>query len=196
MPAVASSSTTVSIQTRLLRDATASTNFAVQSTVGTEADAHPDYFRRTKAFSNKEIPMKNRARFTSMALAGLIAGVLSIPLPLPLHAQESTAGKEMHESGVSAKAAAGAAADSVKHAYHATKDQLGDATLTTKVKTALMSDDLTRKYTIHVESEHGKVTLDGIVDSPAMAQRAQTLAANIHGVETVRNHLTWPMSAR
>ncbi len=146
--------------------------------------------------------MKNRARFTSMALAELIAGVLSIPLPLPLHAQESTAGKEMHESGVSAKAAAGAAADSVKHAYHATKDQLGDATLTTKVKTALMSDDLTRKYTIHVESdihvesEHGKVTLDGIVDSPAMAQRAQTLAANIHGVETVRNHLTWPMSAR
>jgi hyperosmotically inducible periplasmic protein len=155
--------------------------------------AHPDYFRRTKAF-NKEIPMKSRARFTSMALAGLIAGALSIPLPS--HAQESTAGKEMHDSGVSAKAAAGAAADSVKHAYHATKDQLGDATLTTKVKTALMTDDLTRKYTIHVESDHGKVTLDGIVDSPATAQRAQTLAANVHGVEMVRNHLTWPMSAR
>ena len=139
--------------------------------------------------------MKNRAKMTTaMTLAGLIAAALSISLPL--YAQESTAGQEMHDSGVSANAAAGAAADSVKHAYHATKNQVGDAALTTKVKTALIADDLTRKYTIHVESDHGTVTLDGIVDSPATAERAQTLAANIHGVETVRNHLTWPMSAR
>jgi osmotically-inducible protein OsmY len=139
--------------------------------------------------------MKIRAKtVTTLALAGLIGGALGISLPL--HAQDSTAGKEMHQSGTSVKSAAGAAADSVKHAYHATKDQIGDATLSTKVKTALLTSDLNKKYSIHVESDHGTVTLDGTVDSPATAAHAKRLVANVHGVTMVRNHLTWPVSAR
>jgi osmotically-inducible protein OsmY len=139
--------------------------------------------------------MKINARtVTTLALAGLIGGALSISLPL--HAQESAAGQKMHQGGAAVKAAAGAAADSVKHAYHATKDQVGDAALTTKVKTALLTSDLTRKYSIHVKSDHGTVTLDGNVDSPTTAAHAKTLVANVHGVAMVRNHLTWPVSAR
>ncbi len=139
--------------------------------------------------------MKIRAKtVTTLALAGLIGGALSISLPL--HAQDSTAGQEMHQSGASVKAAAGDAGDSAKHAYHAAKDQVGDATLTTKVKAALLTSHLTKKYSIHVESDHGTVTLDGTVDSPATAAHAKRLVANVHGVTMVRNHLTWPVSAR
>jgi len=46
-----------------------------------------------------------------------------------------------------------------------TEQQIGDATLSTKVKTALLTSDLNKKYSIHVESDHGTVTLDGTVDS-------------------------------
>jgi osmotically-inducible protein OsmY len=139
--------------------------------------------------------MKIRARtVTTLALAGLIGGALSISPPL--NAQESAAGHAMHQGGAAVKAAANAAADSVKHAYHATKDQVGDAALTTKVKTALLTSDLTKKYSIHVKSDHGTVTLDGAVDSPTAAAHAKTLVANVHGVAMVRNHLTWPVSAR
>ena len=137
--------------------------------------------------------MKIRAKtVTTLALAGLIGSALTISLPL--HAQDSTAGREMHQSGASA--AAGNAADSVKHAYRAAKDQISDATLSTKVKTALLTSDLNKKYSIHVESDHGTVTLDGAVDSPATAAHAKRLVANVHGVTMVRNHLTWPVSAR
>jgi len=131
---------------------------------------------------------------TALALAGLIGGALSISAPL--HAQDSTAGQEMHQSGASVKTAAGATGDSVKHAYHAAKDQLSDATLSTKVKAALLTSHLTKKYSIHVESDHGTVTLDGTVDSPATAAHAKRLVANVHGVTMVRNHLTWPVSTR
>ena len=139
--------------------------------------------------------MKIRAKtVTTLALAGLVGGALSISLPL--HAQDSTAGQEMHQSGASVKTAGGATADSVKHAYRAAKDQVGDAMLSTKVKAALLTSHLTKKYSIHVESDHGTVTLDGAVDSPATAAHAKRLVANVHGVTMVRNHLTWPVSAR
>ena len=47
--------------------------------------------------------MKIRVKtVTTLALAGLIGGTLSISPPL--HAQDSAAGQEMHQSGASAKA--------------------------------------------------------------------------------------------
>jgi len=148
--------------------------------------------------------MKSRVtKVTTLALAGLIGGALSIALPV--HAQDSTAGQELHESGTSVKdvgsapsvkAAAGDVGDSAKHAYRATKDQISDATLTTKVKSAMLTDEVTKKYTIHVESDHGTVTIDGAVDSPGTAAHARAVVANVHGVEMVKNHLTWPTSAR
>jgi len=140
---------------------------------------------------------------TTLALAGLVGGALGISPPL--YAQDSAAGQEMHQSGASAKAVvsapsvkagAGDAADSVKHAYRGTKDQISDATLTTKVKAAMLTDHVTKKYTIHVDSNHGTVTLVGNVDSPATAAHARKVVANVHGVEMVRNNLIWPTSVR
>jgi hyperosmotically inducible protein len=151
-----------------------------------------------------EMTMKISAKtVTTLALAGLVGGALSISPPL--YAQDSAAGQEMHQSGASAKAVvsapsvkagAGDAADSVRHAYRGTKDQISDAALTTKVKAAMLTDHVTKKYTIHVDSNHGTVTLVGKVDSSAMAAHAQMVVANVSGVQMVKNDLTWPTSVR
>jgi hyperosmotically inducible periplasmic protein len=130
----------------------------------------------------------------SLALAGLIGGAF-IHSPI-LHAQESAAGSEMNQSGADAKSAANSAGQSIAHAYYATADEVGDAALTTKVKAALLKDPATGHYTIHVDSDQGKITLHGSVDSPATASRAQSLAQNVSGVSSVSNALTWPTSAR
>ncbi len=129
-----------------------------------------------------------------ITFAGLIGGALcSSPL---LYAQESAAGQEMHASSVAAKQAAQDAGSSVKHAYNATTDEVNDATLTTKVKTALLRNEATKKLSIHVESDQGTVTLNGAVDSPESAARVQTVVANVSGVQLIKNQLTWPTSAR
>ena len=148
--------------------------------------------------------MKIRAKtITTLALAGFVGGAFS--MSAPLYAQDSAAGQEMHQSGASAKAVvsdpsvkAGASdtANSVKHAYRGTKDQISDATLTTKVKAAVLSDHVTKKYAIHVDSNHGTVTLVGNVDSSTTAAHAQKVVANVSGVEMVKNDLTWPSSVR
>jgi osmotically-inducible protein OsmY len=137
--------------------------------------------------------MKLKA-FPLLALAGLFAGAIgSTPL---LHAQETSPGQEMSESGTSAKGAMHETGDSVKHLYHATKEELSDAALTTRVKTALLKDRETRQSMIHVKSDRGMVSLNGDVDSPAIAAHAQQVASSVKGVESVRNNLTGHTSAR
>ncbi len=58
-----------------------------------------------------------------------------------------------------------------------------DATLTTKVKTALVSDNILSLFQISVESNKGMVTLSGAVDKPETIQRAIRLASAVPGVK-------------
>ena len=108
--------------------------------------------------------------------------------------QDSAAGREMHSSGQDLKSAASATGESAEHAFHGTVDQMSDATLTTKVKSTLLSNDRTRKYSIHVESDHGTVTIDGTVGSSAKAKYVGSVVAAVSGVRNVDNKLTWPTS--
>ena len=71
---------------------------------------------------------------------------------------------------------------------------MSDATLTTKVKSTLLSNKHTRKYSIHVESDHGNVTIDGAVGSRAKAKYVGSVVAAVAGVKNVENKLTWPTS--
>lgn len=134
------------------------------------------------------------SKLAIITFAGLIGGALcSSSLP---YAQESAAGLEMHQSGAAAQEAAKEMGSSARHAYNATTDAVNDATLTSKVKTALLTNDATKKFSVHVESDQGTVTLNGAVDSPESAARVQSVVANVGGVELVKNQLTWPTSAR
>jgi len=67
---------------------------------------------------------------------------------------------------------------------------VSDATLTTKVHTALANDvGMRTMYSINVDSDQGVVTLKGKVDSEATKQRAEDVAKRVGGVNSVKNEL-------
>ena len=66
-----------------------------------------------------------------------------------------------------------------------------DATLTTKVKSALAADVGLRTLTgISVSSDGPVVTLKGAVDTEANKRRAEQVARGVDGVSSVKNELT------
>ena len=67
--------------------------------------------------------------------------------------------------------------------------ELDDSVITTKVKTALMSDNLGHGGDTSVETRKGEVLLSGFVDSQAQADREVQLAKGIDGVSSVQNKL-------
>jgi osmotically-inducible protein OsmY len=66
-----------------------------------------------------------------------------------------------------------------------------DATLTTKVKSALAADVGLRTLTgISVSSDGTVVTLKGAVDTDTNKRRAEQVARGVDGVSSVKNELT------
>lgn len=64
-----------------------------------------------------------------------------------------------------------------------------DSWITTKVRIALMTTDGAGRDAVKVETEHGKVTLHGTVDSEAVKEKAEATARAVGGVTDVRNLL-------
>jgi len=70
-----------------------------------------------------------------------------------------------------------------------TGEYFDDAWITTKVKTALIEDPLTKAYQIQVETFKGAVQLSGFVATQAEANKAVELARGVKGVTTVKNDI-------
>ena len=66
---------------------------------------------------------------------------------------------------------------------------LDDAVITTKVKSALMTDNLGKGGDTSVETRKGEVLLSGFVDNQAQADREVQLAKAVDGVSSVQNKL-------
>jgi hyperosmotically inducible periplasmic protein len=66
---------------------------------------------------------------------------------------------------------------------------LDDATITTRVKTALLNDPNVGAQQIDVNASAGVVTLSGVVKSQAEVERAVDLARKIGGVTDVKTTL-------
>ena len=66
---------------------------------------------------------------------------------------------------------------------------IDDATITARVKTALLNDPQVGAMKIDVETTHGVVTLSGIVKSQADAARAMQLATQAAGATDVKSAL-------
>jgi hyperosmotically inducible protein len=66
---------------------------------------------------------------------------------------------------------------------------LGNAGLTAKVKSALLADKVAPGMAINVDSNMGKVTLTGDVDSAQQKKRAVEVAKKVKGVKSVTDHL-------
>lgn len=66
---------------------------------------------------------------------------------------------------------------------------LDDATITTRVKTALLNDPNVGAQQIDVNASEGVVTLSGVVKSQAEVERAVELSRKIGGVKDVKTTL-------
>jgi len=64
-----------------------------------------------------------------------------------------------------------------------------DATITTKVKAAMMDDFALKVFEIHVDTNKDVVQLSGVVDSQMTVARAGKAAASVAGVRSVQNDL-------
>ena len=68
-------------------------------------------------------------------------------------------------------------------------ETIDDATITAKVKTALLNDPQVGGLKIDVDTTKGVVTMSGMVKSPAEAERAVQLARQQNGVKDVKSTL-------
>ncbi len=64
-----------------------------------------------------------------------------------------------------------------------------DTWITTKIRIALMTTDGAGRNAVKVDTERGKVTLHGTVDSQAVKDKAEATARAVGGVTDVRNLL-------
>ena len=64
-----------------------------------------------------------------------------------------------------------------------------DATITTKVKAALVESKEVKAREVNVETYRGVVQLSGFVSTQAEAQRAAELARSVKGVQSVKNDI-------
>jgi len=83
-------------------------------------------------------------------------------------------------------------ADDVKNTKVEVKDDagVGDASVTTAVKTRLMTDDVARATSIDVHTSNGVVTISGSVPTAADRTRIGDLVQKTTGVKRVVNNLT------
>lgn len=68
-------------------------------------------------------------------------------------------------------------------------ESVDDAVITARVKTNLVQDERLEAFEIDVDTYRGVVQLNGFVDSPENAERAEEVAEVVPGVVSVRNNL-------
>lgn len=66
---------------------------------------------------------------------------------------------------------------------------IDDATVTTKVKSALLAEKDVNSFDIKVETFNGTVQLSGFVDSQWQIDKAGQITAAVGGVQNVKNNL-------
>jgi hyperosmotically inducible protein len=108
-------------------------------------------------------------RMTSLVMASALTGVLAASLV--------ACGKSADDSASSpdAKSSLG--------------NELDDALITTRVKSALMSDLKFKSYDIKVETLKGEVLLSGFVENQAELDEALRVTRTIEGVKSVQNNV-------
>jgi hyperosmotically inducible protein len=92
--------------------------------------------------------------------ARLVQGVQSVSNRLEVRSEERTAGRS-----------------------------IDDATLTAKVKGALIENSITKAHDINVTTNGGVVQLNGFVDTAQQSSKAVDIARSIDGVKEVQNNL-------
>ncbi|HWU85535.1 MAG TPA: BON domain-containing protein [Rhodocyclaceae bacterium] len=101
----------------------------------------------------------------------LLVGMLAVPV--------------LHATAAESKAESGPAERTGRN----TGQYIDDAAVTTRVKVALLSDNLLSAFEVKVSTQSGIVTLSGEVDKAETIQRAIKVASAIPGVKAINTHL-------
>ena|SRR5579863_10473761 len=70
-----------------------------------------------------------------------------------------------------------------------TGSYVDDATITTKIKSQLVRDQMLKAFDIHVETYNGQVLLSGFVNSKDQADQAVHIAEGVAGVKSVKDSI-------
>ena len=118
-----------------------------------------------------------------LAVAGLalIGAGCSDPTPTSTSTRP-TVGQKM-------ESAADKVATTTDRATASAAAAIDDATITTKVKAAVLAEPGLKSLKIDVDTKDAVVTLAGTVDSPELKQRAMQVAQNVGGVRSVVDNL-------
>ena len=81
-------------------------------------------------------------------------------------------------------------AAATERAADKTATVIDDATITTKVKAAVLAEPGLKTLQINVDTKDGRVTLAGTVDNAELKQRATKVAGAVEGVKSVSDQLT------
>ena len=79
--------------------------------------------------------------------------------------------------------------EATANAINQTKDQLASASITARIKSKMVLDDVVKARNINVDTDGSVVTLTGVVGSEAERRRAVQLAKETEGVTSVVDHL-------
>lgn len=121
----------------------------------------------------------------------LIAAAVAAALAIPAFAQQSTppTAQERAQNREKAQETLPTAEERAKN-RETVSTGASNATLTTKVKSALAADvGMGTMTSINVDSDKGVVTLKGKVDSAEAKKKAEEIAKKVDGVKSVKNQL-------
>lgn len=127
-----------------------------------------------------------KAVFASMMI---VSGLVACDNPGPAE----KAGKKVDQVTENVSNSVSNAADKADQAMtkqaNAAGQVIDDATITTKVKSALLNEPGMQSMNISVVTEKGMVTLSGKADTQAKIDKAIKLADAVEGVQSVKNKL-------
>ncbi len=101
-----------------------------------------------------------------------------------------TVGQKVDEAVASTKAEAKEVTQATKEAGEKVAATASDAMITAKVNAALAADDQLKATKINVDTQAGRVVLNGTAPDAGSRDRATTLARAVEGVVDVENRLT------
>ena len=96
---------------------------------------------------------------------------------------------DLNTAGQATKDAGERAVDATKNAAERTGEVVGDAAITTAVKSKLLGDTTTPGLSIDVDTKDGVVKLNGTVKNNVESERAMSVARDTDGVKRVVNNL-------
>ena len=141
-----------------------------------------------------EIKQTNRALYIAVA-AALTLGVAACNKQGPERTSQlppppsDTASSKMERAADNAEQKIEKAADAAERKIDQAGKALDDATVTAKVKSALIAEPNLKAMSINVDTAAGIVTLRGTADSQETKQKAERLASTVEGVRSVKNEL-------